>query len=146
MSLRSHAKIPNVDEGWVQATEGLAYTLMETVRLRCERLDPGCRRGGALNDIHADVGLAGYYVSADFDSETRGDCLMVARHESSVASYDDRSVVLAMMREEVQAAADAILSIVPHAPLEHIRCAQLYVMSARELLGRELRGRELRGR
>ncbi len=146
MSLRSRSKIPNVDEDWIQATEGLAYTLLETVRLRCERLDSGCRRGGALQDIHADVGLAGYYVSADFDSETRGDCLMIARHESSVANNDDRSAVLAMMREEVQAAADAIVSIVPRTSLEHIRCAQLYVMSARELLGRESRGRESRGR
>ncbi len=141
MSLRSRSKITNLDEDWIQATEGLAYTLLETVRLRCEGLDPGCRHGGALKDIHADIGLAGYYVSADFDRETRGDCLMIARHESSIASRDDRSAVLAVMREEVRAAADAIVSVVPQIPHEHIRCAQLYVMSARELLDRELRGR-----
>lgn len=141
-----HSSTVPLSAARVNDVESLAYTLLETARIRCEQLAPGVGPS-ALHDIHRNLGLAGYYTSAAFDPEQRLDCLALAHEECSANPLPDQRVAVGTIFDEAAGAADALANVLtalqaPGQPeigdtarhLAHVHAAQLHLLSASEAL------------
>jgi hypothetical protein len=141
MSLRGKGTTTEIDRAWVLGVERLAYTLLETARIRCEHLirsEP--RAQEALRGIHRDIGLAGYYMSSDFAPELRERSLAVAREEWGTSADRDARTTLEAMFEESVAASDTIATALAQASgdADLLHVVHLHVMSACESLNAQL--------
>lgn len=130
--------------------ESLAYTLLETARIRCESLAaaPSDEGHDALRGVHRDLGLAGYYISADFAPGQRLDCLALAHQACSSNLLSVPRVAVETIFDDAVAAADALSDLLTTllargGDLErgeaarhvaHVHAAQLHVTSASESL------------
>lgn len=124
--------------GTARNSDLLAYTLLEIARLRCERLlhtAPGDR---ALNAIHRDLGLAGYYASAELHPAVRTHCLAVAHAQSELDVHSGRRAALDAMFEGAASACDALTAALVIAAADHLHLAHLHLSSAAESLDRQM--------
>lgn len=130
--------------------ESLAYTLLETARIRCESLLTASGDEGhhVLRGVHRDLGLAGYYTSADFAPGQRLDCLALAHQACSSNPLSVPRAAVETIFDDAVAAADALSDALSALlarggdlergeaarHLAHVHAAQLHVMSASEAL------------
>lgn len=139
ISLRFRKALYPPPDWTTHSTEMLAYTQIETARLRSERL---LERGDSesLRAIHRDLGLAGYYASADLSSALRIRCLEIARKECTDTSGYDLVPTLIGISEGTTAACEAIAKVLSQTHEDHMHMALPYVMSAAESLDEQLAG------
>lgn len=113
-----------------------AYTLIETARIRCERLldslDP--HTVAATVAIHRDLGLAGYYCSSEMPGPLRQSCLLMAHELCDSEAADGLHVKLRKAFDEALSACDAIARVLSEGPIEYAHIAHVHVMSALESL------------
>jgi hypothetical protein len=139
MSLRFKKSDPvDIEFEWVHDVERVAYTLLESARIRCEWLSRGPVRSSELRQIHADLGLAGFHVSNELSADVRAQCLKVARDECESRSRGSFALTLATMFEEALTAADTIAAALPHVIGDHMRTAHDHAVSACESLDARL--------
>jgi hypothetical protein len=128
----------DIELEWVRDVERVAYTLLESARMRCEWLSRGPIRSSELQQVHSDLGLAGFHVSNELPADVRAHCLKVARDESESGLRGSRTLTLATMFEEALTAADTIAAALPHVVGDHMQMAHEYAVSACESLDERL--------
>lgn len=139
MSMRARAVTPTADRAWVLGVERLAYTLLETARIRCEYLVE-LIGGTQLRAIHREIGLAGYQMSSEFAPELRERSLAIAHEEWEATTHQDPRSVLETMLEETIAASDAITNALSEAVSgsEQLSAAHVHVTAACDSLHAQL--------
>jgi hypothetical protein len=134
MELRFKHTASKVSDGGTGTAERLAYMLLEAARIKCEGLGLAVEQNDSLRAVHRDLGLAGYYICAEFEPEIRIRCLAIAHEESDAGSYGDLRGALTLMFEQAAAASDAITDALSRAAEDHLHAAHIHAMSASESL------------
>jgi len=138
MSARAHIDPYLMRQDWRHDLERVAYTLLETARIRCERLPARPILESRLRTAHRDLGLAGYYACADLDPQTRAECLEIAQAECDSSLSDDPRLILATIFDEALTACDSLAAAIPLAVGDHVDTAHMYVLAACEALDAQL--------
>ena len=117
--------------------EERAYLLLEAARLCCEGLSSRGETAIAastLEDVHREVGLAGFFASTNLAPELRRAALARARHGSPCndigAPRCDRGLVAAVERARRAVEAGLIAPCLS----DHMHLAHVHVLSAEDLL------------
>lgn len=126
------------DSGEVAVTaqgDDAAYLLLEEARLRCEslqRLPSGPT--SALDPVHRELGLAGFYAGAELRPWTRHGLLVLAsdRSERVMADPQERLLALFVTTMSAETAVDAQLTGSP--ARDHVHLAHMHLLSAQKLL------------
>jgi hypothetical protein len=138
----------SVELGRTHDVESMAFTLLETARLRCELVAlRDSVEEAELREVHRDLGLAGYYACAEFGREQRLECLALAHGECDNHPLLDLRTAIETIFDEAAAAADALADALTELELPsrgelsdvqrhlaHVHAAHLHVMSAAETL------------
>jgi hypothetical protein len=103
---------PPQDETRLHDVEVLAYELIEIARIRCEQLPVGIRpQSFELKGIHRDLGLAGFYASAQLSAQTREECLALAHDRCDAYPLRHFTAGVQAVFEGAVAAADALADV-----------------------------------
>lgn len=123
-----------LEQAPLETTEQLAYTLLETARIRCERLRPTWDEDSELHRVRRELGLAGYHASSEIEEETRRRCLALAHSEAVMPRSTEIRSVTQTIFEESLAALDTLIGALSEEPLDHLEMARWHTMSASETL------------
>lgn len=116
----------------------LAYTLLETARIECERIvchEPTTE--GLVDSVHRDLGLAGFYGSEEMAAPVRQQSLAQAHRRADQLDPARRDPFRRLL-EQARAAADALGEVLSTSPSDHLHVAYLYASSALESLDAQL--------
>lgn len=118
--------------------EEFAYLLIESARIRCERLRLTQPTGSDLTMIHQDLGLAGYYCSSRLSEDVRRACLERAHARCDSTPQKGLGATLLSIFEEAVVASDVLTRARITQEVDELQTAALYVSSASESLDQYL--------
>ncbi len=138
--------------------EVLAYTLIEIACIRCEELSLAYGpQAPELQEIQRDLGLSGYHACAELPTESRYDCVALARDRCNAYPLRGFTTAVEAVFEGAVGAADALADVLfglefpgdgeltaGQHHLAEIHAAHVHALSASESLDRlvsELRER-----
>lgn len=113
-----------------------AYVLVEQARLRCEHFRSSVGTGTerlALEQIHRELGMAGWLISSPLDSVRRLSLLAAAHLQATIPTLHPRQAhTLAAVVIEGE---DAVVATLMHdTGSDHMHLAHLHLLYAMELL------------
>jgi Tfp pilus assembly protein PilW len=113
-----------------------AYVLVEQARLRCEQFHRNAGTDAerfALEQIHRELGMAGWMVSSTLDSMRRRS-LLAAAHRQAKSPALHRLDVHALAAIVIEGEDAVVAALTRDAGSDHMHLAHLHLLCAMELL------------